>query len=198
MDGWDGPSYARYRGVGEDEFNKVMSNIEAFQNLGGECYLGVVIIVDQNNQAHVLEMLKKLRSTGAHSVKVAPCIMSNDQRESRDYHQGFFESVHNQVREAQELLAGDDFEIFDSYDVQLTTFKKKYHWCPYIQINPVIGADLNVYACHDKAYNLKNGFLFSIKDRSFKNAWMNGRADFLKIDPARDCNHPLRGSTART
>jgi radical SAM protein with 4Fe4S-binding SPASM domain len=58
-----------------------------------------------------------------------------------------------------------------------------------LQITPVIGADLNVYSCHDKAYNMKEGLLGSIRDRSFSDFWNSGKEKFYRIDPSRDCNH---------
>ena len=68
-------------------------------------------------------------------------------------------------------------------------FDKDYDWCPFMQILPVIGADLNVYPCHDKAYNLDNGLLGSIKEKSFKEFWMNDKDKFFKINPSKICNN---------
>lgn len=189
MDGWDGPSYARYRGVGEKEFSKVMGNLAAFTALGGACYLGVVIIVDQANAAHIYEMIGRLRDTGAHSVKVSPCIVSNDGDESNAYHRPYFSLVGEQIERAIADFATDGLEIFNGYGEQLTTFAKSYTWCPYIQINPVIGADLNVYSCHDKAYNLEAGLICSLRDQSFRQAWFKDKSQFFRIDPSRHCAH---------
>ena len=68
----------------------------------------------------------------------------------------------------QKDFSKDAFEIFDSYHTQLESFAKPYEWCPYLQILPVIGADLNIYPCQDKAYNLEEGLVGSIKNKSFK------------------------------
>jgi hypothetical protein len=81
------------------------------------------------------------------------------------------------------------FEIYDSYQRQLESFRKEYDWCPYLQILPVIGADQNVYSCQDKAYNLDCGLIGSIRDRRFRDFWTDGKAKFFAIDPSRDCNH---------
>ncbi|OGV83456.1 MAG: radical SAM protein [Lentisphaerae bacterium RIFOXYB12_FULL_65_16] len=189
LDGWDGPSYARYRGVSEREFDKVMTNIADFKRLGGACYLGVVIIVDKDNASHVYELIRRMHDLGVRSVKAAPCFISDDAVENNTYHRPLMSMVRTQIEQAKSEMAGVNFEIFDSYQEQLTTFDKGYDWCPYIQINPVIGADLNVYSCHDKAYNLDSGFLFSIKDRRFKDAWLADKAQFFTINPGRDCRH---------
>ena len=75
------------------------------------------------------------------------------------------------------------------YHRQEISFKKDYHWCPYLQVLPVIGADLNVYSCQDKAYNLDCGLIGSIKNMRFKDFWFSDKNKFFKIDPARDCVH---------
>jgi MoaA/NifB/PqqE/SkfB family radical SAM enzyme len=189
MDGWDGPSYAKYRGVSEREFAQVMDSLEGFKRLGGSCYLGVVIIVDETNAAHVYEMIDKLKDTGANSVKVSPCIVSNDGEECNAYHRPYFAQVGEQIDRAVSDFASEQFEVFNGYGEQLTTFEKSYTWCPYVQINPVIGADLNVYSCHDKAYNLDEGLICSIREQSFRAAWLKDKSKFFRINPSRDCAH---------
>jgi hypothetical protein len=54
----------------------------------------------------------------------------------------------------------------------------------------VIGADLNVYTCQDKAYTT-GGLLGSIKGRSFRDLWLGDelRQRLRALDPAKDCRH---------
>ena len=85
-------------------------------------------------------------------------------------------------------LADGTFEIFDAYH-ELDDFKKEYEWCPYLQILPVIGADLNIYSCHDKAYNFEEGLIGTIKNQRFKDFWFSKKNKFFKINPAINCNH---------
>ncbi len=189
IDGWDDESYSAYRDVPSGEFSKVMSNMQGFKKHGGKCYLGVCIIVDKKNAAHLYELISRLKDIGVNSVKVAPCIVSNSGMENNQYHKPIFQQVKKQIAQALSRLAEEKFEIFDSYHGQLETFKKEYSWCPYLQILPVIGADLNVYPCHDKAYNLDTGLLGSIKNQRFKDFWFSDKSNFFKIDPSRHCNH---------
>lgn len=189
IDGWDGASYARYRGVSDREFDKVLANLRAFRNFGGFCHTGASIIVDRENAAHVCELVGKLRDTGIHSVKISPCIISNDGRENNDYHAPVFEQVRDQIARAIQTHSAEGFEIYDSYHRQLESFQKDYDWCPYLQILPVIGADQNVYSCQDKAYNLDCGLIGSIKGRRFNDFWFDGKDKFFTINPSRDCNH---------
>ncbi|MFH1148465.1 MAG: radical SAM protein [Pseudomonadota bacterium] len=189
MDGWDDASYSEYRGVGHGEFTKVLNNIAAFAKIGGSCYLGVSLIIDQRNSGHVYELVAKLRDNGVNSVKISPCIVSNNGRENNDYHKPFFGTVRDQVDLALRDFAAPDFEIFDSYHLLEEKFEKDYTWCPYLQILCVIGADLNIYSCQDKAYNLDCGLLGSIKNQSFKHLWFAEKSKFFVINPGRDCEH---------
>lgn len=187
IDGWDGPSYAAARGVKETEFDKVLGNMEAFRRLGGKCVLSAVIVVGRDNAPHIAELVRRLTDIGVDSIKLSPVIVSNDAQENNRYHAAFAEVVREQVRLAAELARGRT-EFGDAFDAQLHSFRKDYHWCPFLQIRPVIAADLNVYSCQDKAYNPK-GLLFSIRDRRFRDAWMADKGSFFRIDPARDCDH---------
>ena len=188
LDGWDDMSYAGYRGCGEGEFSKVISNMENFKRIGGRCYLGVSIIVDQKNVDHLYGLISRLKHIGVDSVKISPCIVSNSGSENNRYHAPIFSQVKDIIRRAKEDFGDARFELFDSYHGQLETFEKYYDWCPYIQLVPVIGADLNLYSCHDKAYS-RSGILASLKEKRLADAWFQDENIFFRINPANDCNH---------
>jgi len=189
MDGWDDESYARYRGVKVGEFSRVLGNMEDFKRLGGGCFLGVSLIVDEENWSEIFNFTRRLKGTGVDSVKISPCVVSNDGAENNRYHQPFFDRAKELARLAVSELADDGFEIFDAYHSLAETFVKEYRWCPYLQILPVIGADMNVYSCQDKAYNLDEGLLGSIKQQRFRDFWYGDKEKFFRIDPAVHCNH---------
>lgn len=189
VDGWDDASYAEFRRVKDGEFTRVINNIKAFVAFGRSCNLGVSIIVSKKNAAHVYELALKLKGLGVHNVKIAACIMGNTGAENNAYHEPIYEIVKAQVGKAKAELSGPGFEIFDAYHKELDTFEKKYTWCPYLQVLPIIGADLNVYSCQDKAYNLDCGLIGSIKDVRFKDFWFSDKNKFYKINPSRDCSH---------
>lgn len=189
VDGWDSRSYAEYRGVSEKEFQRVITNLSEFRKLSTRCLVGVVIIVDGKNHPYIYDLIHRFHDMGVHSVKIAPCFTSNDGDENNRYHEPHFNLVKEQIQRAISDFQSDSFEIFDSYYAQLCTFHKEYDWCPYIQINPVVGADMNVYSCHDKAYNLDSGLLFSIKERRFKEMWLADKQQFMTIKPRCHCNH---------
>lgn len=189
IDGWDDKSYSFYRRVPYGEFSKVMRNIENFKKLGGSCYLSISLIIDRNNAFHIYAFSKRLKDIGVDSLKVSPCIISNSAKINNEYHKQIFGRVKNQLCKAIDNLADNNFEIFDAYHELDEKFEKDYTWCPYLQILPIIGADLNVYPCQDKAYNFKDGLIGSIKHRRFKNFWYSGKKKFFKINPSMVCKH---------
>lgn len=189
MDGYDDESYAKYRGIRVGEFSKLIKNMRDFKNLGGSCYLGVSLVVDKDNADHVYDILGILSDACVDSVKISGCIVDNSGAKNNEYHRAIFATVKEQIAHGVEKFARKGFEIYDSYHELEEKFDKPYTWCPYLQICPVIGADLNVYACHDKAYNLDDGVLFSIKDQGFKEGWMMNKEQFFKLNPARVCDH---------
>ncbi|MCM8786798.1 MAG: radical SAM protein [Candidatus Omnitrophica bacterium] len=189
IDGWDDESYSFYRKVKKGEFSRILQNIENFKRLKGSCYLGMSIIVDRYNAAHIYQMIKKFKELCVDSVKVSPCIVSDSGRRNNEYHKPIFNLVKKQIKKAFRDFVDKNFEIFDAYHELDEKFYKTYSWCPYLQILCVIGADCNVYSCQDKAYNLKEGLLGSIKNRRFKDFWFSGKAKFFKINPSIHCNH---------
>ncbi|TLD95158.1 radical SAM protein [Helicobacter jaachi] len=188
MDGYDNESYRKLRGTGKGEFDKIISNMEAFKNIGGKCYLGVSYIVGQDNYQAIYQMSKILRDIGVDSIKISPTIVSNESAQTNAYHQKIFEAVKDEVARAKADF-GKDIEIYDSYHYQLESFEKSYSWCPYSQVLMVIGADLRIYPCQDKAYNIDEAMLGSIKDVSFKQWWFENKKAFFKVNPRKVCNH---------
>ncbi|MBF0456544.1 MAG: radical SAM protein [Nitrospirae bacterium] len=189
IDGWDDESYSAYRAVKHGEFTRVMNNIGMFKKLPGRCFLGVVIVVDKKNAPHVYDFIKRLKDTGVDSVKISPCIVSNTGVENNLYHRDIFQSVKEQTIRARRDFVDSAFEIFDAYHELHNKFDKDYTWCPYIQILPIIGADLNVYSCQDKAYNLEEGLIGSVKNMGFKELWFSDKWKFFRINPSIHCNH---------
>lgn len=190
IDGWDDESYAKYRSTKHGEFTKVIENMKSFAQIEGRtCNLGVSFIIDNQNYREIYKFSKLMKEIGVDSIKLAPCVIGNDGVENNKYHTPIYEEAKALSIQVKEELEDDSFEVFDSYHLLEDKFEKDYHWCPYTQINPVIGADMHVYTCHDKAYNLDTGSLGSIKDISFKELWMNDKDKFYNVNPAKHCNH---------
>jgi MoaA/NifB/PqqE/SkfB family radical SAM enzyme len=166
-----------------------MKNMENFKKLKTSCYLDISLVVDKRNAAHIYEFIKRAKEAGIESIKISACVVSNSGIENNAYHKQIYDTVKEQVARAVADFAGEDFEIADAYHLLEEKFKKDYTWCPYLQILPVIGADLNIYPCQDKAYNLEEGLMGSIKNIRFKDFWFSGKNKFFKINPALHCNH---------
>jgi MoaA/NifB/PqqE/SkfB family radical SAM enzyme len=198
MDGWDDESYVMYRRVKDGEYSRIMRNMEEFRRLGGDCSLGVSLIIDHRNVPHVFEMLRRLKNAGVNSVKLSPCLVNDSAKENNEYHQPFFMQVAEQIESAMAELAGGDFEIFNAYAALDEKFDKDYTWCPYLQVLSVIGADLNVYSCPDKAYNLDSGKIGSIVDQRFRDFWFANKDVFFRINPSRDCCHHCEANFKNT
>ena len=189
IDGWDDESYARYRNVRVGEFTQVMKNIDDFKKLGDRCHLGISLIVGKENASQVYEFVGRLKNIGVNSVKVSPCIVGNNGMENNTYHKPIFNLVKEQTQKAIADFVDDRFEIFNSYHTLEEKFKKDYNWCPYLQILPIIGADLNIYSCQDKAYNLEEGLIGTIKHQRLRDFWFSDKNKFFKINPSKVCNH---------
>jgi len=187
MDGWDDESYSKFRKVPAGEYTKIMNNMREFKKVGGRCHLGVSLIVGRANYEHISGIVYKLKEIGVDSVKISPCIVSNDGKENNEYHKEIYDEVRWDIRNLDPLI-DDDFEIVDSYHELDDKFSKNYTWCPYLQILTIIGADCNVYSCQDKAYT-DRGLIGSIKDKNFKEFWFEDSMKFYRIDPIHDCNH---------
>lgn len=186
MDGYDDCSYSRFRDISKkDEFSRIIENMKNFKKLKGNCLLGVSFIVGEQNWHKIGEMVRLLRDIGVDSVKIAPTITSNSSEETNTYHKGFYDNVREEIAKLNEISG---IEIYDSYHYQLETFKKPYSWCPYSQLMMVIGADLKIYPCHDKAYN-NSAILGDISKLRFADWWAGNKEAFFKIDPSRHCDH---------
>lgn len=190
IDGYDDESYAEYRGVKVGEFSNIVENMKNFANLPNRtCNLGVSFIVDDKNYTKLYGFSQLMKDIGVDSIKISPCIVDNDGNKNNEYHKPFYDEAKELLCKVKLELEDESFEVFDSYHLLEDKFEKDYDWCPYSQINPVIGADMNIYPCHDKAYNLENGLLGSIKDISFKDFWFNDKNTFFKINPSVHCNN---------
>lgn len=188
LDAWDDKSYTASRKVRDGEFSRLMRRIRDFIRLNGVCALGVNLIVDHKNARHVYDTVCLLRGIGVNNVKVSPCIISNDAQKNLAYHQSIFSLVRKQVEQLISKSPSDSFELFDAYHEFDTKFDKDYEWCPYLQLLCVIGADLNVYSCQDKAYT-DSGLLGTIQHQRFAEFWISGREKFFRINPSHGCRH---------
>lgn len=189
IDGWDGPSYARYRSVDESEFSKVVGNLHKFADRKSSCVLGSSVIIDQDNAAHLLKLCTTLKNAGVSHVKLSPCILKNDGAENNRYHDVFSNIVGEQIELCTELN-DSSFSIINHYHRLQEMFYLPYESCHMARLLTVIGADSVVYTCQDKAYT-DSGKLGSIKDRRFKDFWFStdNKHALCTLNPKTHCMH---------
>jgi len=189
IDAWDDASYVKSRGAKPDEFSRLIDNIRAFTARDTPCVLGVSFIVDQNNYQHITEACAMLKDCGVNHVKLSAVVISNDVAGNNDYHRSIKDEVARQISLAQPLVDAT-FAIINHYHDLEDRFEKNYHTCPFLQFNPVIGADQNVYTCHDKAYT-QSGRMGSIADMTFKDFWFSeeNQSFMRNFDPSDQCRH---------
>ncbi len=189
IDGWDGPSYAKYRSVGEDEFGKVIRNLEAFSARASHCILGASLIVDHTNAPHIAGLCKTLKEAGVRHAKISPCIVKDSGEENNRYHEGFHKTVEEQIAQASSLQ-DENFALVNHYHALSEHFGDCSQTCPTAYLLTIIGADCQVYTCQDKAYT-PSGLLGSIKERRFRDFWFSNEnaAALSVINPSLHCRH---------
>jgi sulfatase maturation enzyme AslB (radical SAM superfamily) len=190
MDGWDNESYIKYRKTTDGEFDRIISNIKEFAKIKGSTKLSIAYNVDKDNYSRIYDYTKLIKEIGADTVKFTGCIVYDDMSKNIDYHSQFFDLTTSIIERAKTDFETNGFEIQNVYSVQQDRYEKTYERCPFAEYLTIIGADLNVYACHDKAYT-ESGELGSIKNQTFYDFWMNGEAKkaITNINPCVDCNH---------
>ncbi len=194
MDALDPQMYAKNRRVSLREFDIVCNNINNFaKNKSKQCQLGINFVVTQENHCDVYEFLKLMKKIGVDHVKISEAIVSTEKEKNKNYYFSFLDSVKKQISRGLVDLASDSFTIvdkFNNFENKDSCYEKKYNHCLFIQCLSVIGADMNVYNCQDKAYT-KNGKIGSIKDKSFQELWSSEQTKekLLNLNPSIDCNH---------
>lgn len=189
VDAWDDDSYVKSRGAREGEFTRLLENMRAFVASGTRCVLGVSFIIGRDNHHRIAEICRLFKDTGVNHVKLSAAVVGNDVAENNRYHREFAGAAKAEIDKAL-TLADENFAVLDHYHELGERFEKLYTTCPSLRFLTVIGADLNVYTCQDKAYT-KDGTLGSIRDRRFRDFWFSGenRAKIAAFDPSRLCGH---------
>jgi len=190
MDGWNNESYMKYRKTKDGEFDRIISNLEDFSKIKGKTKLSIAYNVDKDNHSEIYDYTKLIHSIGADNVKFTGCIVYDDVLKNQEYHSAFFDDTVAMIEKAKLDFENDYFTVQNVYSIQQTRYEKSYTSCPFSEYLTIIGADLNVYACHDKAYT-DSGLMGSLANQSFKKFWMDGEAQraLRNINPSLDCKH---------
>ena len=161
----------RFRNVPERSFMSVMSNISKFAAIKKQsCDLAVNYIVHRNNYKNLYPFTQLLKESGVENVRFSPMYVPD----FYDYHNLIAEEVNEQLAKIQ-TICNDRFTVNSTYNISPGSSHssvRSYRRCFIMQTVPVIGADLNVYACHNKAYD-STGKIGSLKDQSFPSLWFS-------------------------
>jgi MoaA/NifB/PqqE/SkfB family radical SAM enzyme len=171
MDYSNAEQMKRFRNVPEKSFESVLKNIKAFASIkDGTCDLAVNYIVHKNNFRNLYEFTKRLKDAGVENVRFSPMYVEN----FIEYHSEIVKEVNFELEKIKSLI-DDGFTVNTTYNISPGSSHSKirsYQRCYIMQTVPVIGADLAVYACHNKAYD-HTGKIGSIKDKSFSELWFS-------------------------
>lgn len=189
MDYTNGKQLKRFRNVPEDGFNEILWNISEFaRKKPRECDLGVNFIIHKGNWHNLEQFSRELKNSGVENIRFSPMYVPN----FREYHAPFYRQVQEQLAKIQDLC-DSTFSVNSTYSIEEDGNHgphRAYKRCLIMQTIPVIGADLNVYACHNKAYD-QSGLIGSIKDRRFAELWYHPDTweKMMTFDPQASCQH---------
>lgn len=189
MDYTDGAQMKRFRNVPEKSFDSVIRNIENFSKIKNkDCDLAVNYIVHRNNYKNLWGYTNLLKEAGVENVRFSPMYVPD----FYEYHQPIVEEVNEQLAKIQ-TICDEGFTVNSTYNItpgSSHSSVRSYKRCYVMQTVPVVAADLNVYACHNKAYD-NTGCIGSIKDKSFKDLWFSKETKqyFEQFNAKTTCMH---------
>lgn len=189
MDYTDGEQMKRFRNVPEKSFDAVIRNITNFAKIkNADCDLAVNYIVHRNNYKNLWGYTQLLKDAGVENVRFSPMYVPD----FYDYHKEIADEVNEQLEKIQTLCASN-FSVNSTYNItpgSSHSHTRSYNKCFVMQTVPVIGADLNVYACHNKAYD-NTGCIGSIARQRFTDLWFSDATKqyFEKFNAKTTCMH---------
>jgi len=189
MDYTNGKQMKQFRNVSEKSFDSVISNIRKFSSLKNkDCDLAVNYIVHNKNYENLYEFSKLLKEAGVENVRYSPMYVPN----FYEYHEPIAAYVNNELKKIQDLV-DSSFSVNTTYNIApgaSHSHNRAYTRCYTMQTVPVIGADLKVYACHNKAYD-HTGEIGSLNGLSFKELWFSEKTKdyILNFNPKKKCLH---------
>jgi MoaA/NifB/PqqE/SkfB family radical SAM enzyme len=178
-------SFIDSRGGNIKMFDNLIDNIKSFTSMNRSCEVGVNYIITKNNYKQLINSAEFLNKLGVDNIRYSP-VWTPD---FYNYHKEIENEVIDLLKTIREQFS-NTMNIYDSYKIKEDVSKRSYHKCYFMQIVPVIGADLNIYNCHNKAYST-DGIIGSIKDKKFSEVWFSKETQnyFEEFRPDLLCNH---------
>jgi len=169
-----------------DMFEQTMDNIYLFSlNKSETCELSMNFIVTHQNCNKLYQAAEFWKDKGIETIRFSPVWIKRFSM----YHAGVRPIAESQINIAKAMLEDDKFTIQSGYSTQSVEAVRCYSRCYYQEVVPAIGADCNVYRCHNTAYS-EHGLIGSLKDRSFMDMWNSEEtANKIKGYDASVCAH---------
>jgi MoaA/NifB/PqqE/SkfB family radical SAM enzyme len=175
IDYYDEESFVVSRRIHKKWFQPILDNINNFSKIKDpDCDLSVNFIITKENYKNIRKAAEMLKSSGVENIRFSPMWIDN----FNEYHAPIKDWIINELHEIKKDLECQNFKVYSSYKNEVfrpDIKRRSYQKCYVMQYNPVVGADLNIYACHNQAYS-SDSVIASIRDQSFKDAWFSQAA----------------------
>lgn len=185
MDYYNKESFSISRSVSSSIYDRIITNVGRFAEIKNvDCDLCVNFIITVENYKKIYQFSEQMKKMKIDNVRFSPVWFRN----FYDYHSPLLNEVMEQLHRAKTELEDEKFKIYHSYFINREAGCRDYSKCFFMQIVPSIGADGNVYSCHNKSYT-KDGLIGTITDKSFKQMWFSDstRLFFDNFDPREKC-----------
>ncbi|MBD5516687.1 MAG: radical SAM protein [Lachnospiraceae bacterium] len=185
-----GETYAKIRGVRQEEFKQLCNNIQNFARIKNpNCELGINYVIGPNNWGEVYQAGKLMKELGVNHVKYT-ALMSND---VESVHASFKENVIEQIHRLEDEEKVSEFRVINMYESdfdQRAVFGRNYDFCGIKDFVTVIAANSKIYYCHDKAY-LSAGEIGDVSEKTFREVWFSQEVTdkFRQFNPQDVCSH---------
>jgi len=173
----------------EKRFKNIIENITKFSkivaNYKTHCDIGINYIITKDNYKGVIDATKLYMDCGINNIRFSP-VWTPD---FYNYHKDIMEEIRELLNTAKQKFASESFFVYDSYNISSMARPRCYHKCYFMQIVSVIGADCNVYNCHNKSYD-ETGKIGSIKNQKFSDLWFSeSTKKYFEEFDGMTCNH---------
>lgn len=172
------------KGHKEHDFDKILDNIKAVQSERPDFLRGLSFIVGPDNYHEVYDFVKLAKDLGVNNVRFG-----------LEYGKGFgdrnsdlIDRVVEQIDTTGRFFGSSSLKIFNKVTDRNTEISndRDYTTCGYKDISANLGADLNIYTCCFGKYNPSHK-MGSVKDKTFKQMWLEDRLEYLKTFDVSKC-----------
>jgi len=167
VDGATKETYAKSQGVKEDEFNKVITNIEKLVKELKDTVIGVSFVINPINYKEIYQASKLFKEIGVHNIRLS-IAYTDDQT---DIFKPFYNEMMDLSKQASQLT-DENFRVFDLGSTHMSHLesKKQYSICGYSHFTAAIEADGSVRPCCTMK-GLSHSNFGNIKNNSFEEIW---------------------------